>query len=120
MPQIEENKWNEIPKDSINTPAGSYHVRRLFECFISSQTANTTTRLLFPEIGKGFNVHNSKIAAHEAEIHNIELHTEDPKPWKREKVNPNPNKRFIQIMEAKEACRQLEDQLNSIQIAGSF
>lgn len=67
-------------------------------------------------MGKGFNAHNTKTAAHEAKIRNPQLQIEDLKPRKRTKLPLNPNTRFVDIIQVEETRLRLEEQLNGTQI----
>jgi 4-hydroxybenzoate polyprenyltransferase len=118
VPQIAETKRKELAEDNINTPASSHNVRHLLACFTRSQKADITTRRLFRRIGKGLDTRNTKIAAHEAKVRNLELQIEDLRPKKRAKVRKNPNKRLVQVVQVEEARRQVEDQLNGTQTTG--
>ena len=56
-------------------------------------------RLIFRKVGKGLDQKNTKLATAQAQIQKLQFQVDHLRPRKRQKVDENPNKRFIQIQQ---------------------
>jgi hypothetical protein len=96
--------------DSVifNTPRRSQQVRTVVD---SIGVADPTARLLFRKIGSHLDHQNTKLAAAEAKIRNLQHQLDGLRPKKKKKVEENPNKRFIRIEEIVNTRKRLKQQL---------
>lgn len=90
------------------TPRRSQQVRTVVD---SIGVADPTARLLFRKIGSQLDHQNTKLAAAEAKIRNLQHQLDSLRPKKKKKVEENPNKRFIRIEEIINTRNKLEKQL---------
>jgi hypothetical protein len=60
-------------------------------------------------MGKGFDDHNIKIAAHEDRIRYLQLHIGDLTRGGAPKLPPNPNTRFVDVIQVEETRQRPEE-----------
>lgn len=92
----------------FNTPRRSQQIRTVLN---SISLTDPTARLLFRKIGSHLDRQNIKLAAAEAKIRILQHQVDSLKPKKKQKVDENPNSRFIRIKEIINTRNRLEKQL---------
>lgn len=93
---------------TFNTPTRSSQIRNIVQ---SIGITDPITRLLLRKIGSHLDRQNVKLAEAEAMIKKQQHEIEALRPKKKQKVDENPNSRFIRIREIIKTRERLEKQL---------
>lgn len=93
---------------TFSTPTRSQQIRTIIN---SIEITDPATRLLLRKVGSQLDRQNIKIAEAEAKIQVLQQQIATLKPKKKQKVDENPNSRFIRIKEIIETRERLAKQL---------
>ena len=97
---------------SFWTPISSQDARRQINIIPVSARSDPLVRQLFSKMSKGLDSKNVMLATQEASIGQLEAQVSQLRPKKRQKVNPDPNSRFVRINEIRCARIRMEEALN--------
>lgn len=102
----------------IITPSNSQGIKRLFSSLKRTQKTSPTYRLIKRKIQKGIKIYNSVNITCNRQIGYLQQQIDDLKPRRQKRVQPDPNKSFITVIEVDLARRQLDAQLLGTEEAG--
>lgn len=106
--KIIARKRKELDSIDFKTPRRSQQVRSIVNSF---KVKSPKTRLLLRKVGKHIDNQNIIIAESEAKIRNLQHQVDSLRLKKKQKVEENPNSRFIRIEEIIKTKRKIEQEL---------
>lgn len=84
-------------KASLKTSQQGKDVNRLFRQIITPTSRRREARILFNKVSRSIDRNNTHLAAAKQEIEGLNLQVTSLPPRKRQKINNDPNGRFVQI-----------------------
>ena len=96
---------------NIITLSNGRGVERLFSSLERTQKTSPIYRLIKRKIQKGIDIQNSIIITSTTRINNLQQQVNDSRAQKRRKVQPDPNRAFVTVIEVDNTRRRLEAQL---------